>query len=416
MNNLLKKAGQGLLFLGGIYLLFNLVFFLGTTPTKAIDLLFQKIIGGVWNSVSHEMWRDFIIYGLLTAIGGFLVYVPNIVFLFFFSNLFQYSGITTWAARFMDPFFRRFGMNGYSFPPLLFGFGCSVNAVQSAGDIKDDKRRLITMLIAPFMSCGAKFAVYMLLISVVFPMHKAGTVLFVLYMVGILFSLISATLFRHIFKVKKIAEPTTFPTDPIHKPDMKAVLGKTLKDTRVFLIKAGSVIVGVSIIIWTLSTFPGVSPEQYETLVAKAEAAEIQLPSRMTMSYHTSYIKKIGVAIEPIFKPMGQDWKSGIALLNSFVGNGVVISTLVTLYGIEFSAESPQILSTALQMDPSFTTASALTMMLFVLLSGSCLASIMMFYNDRKSIPLTALFSLYPFVSAYFICVAFYQIFVRIIV
>lgn len=415
MNRKLSKIGQALLFLLGIYLLFNLVFFLGTTPTKAIDLLFQKIIAVTWTGVSNEGVRDFLVYGIFTAVGGFLVYVPNIVFLFFFSNLFQYSGITTWAAKFMDPFFRKFGLNGYSFPPLLFGFGCSVNAVQSAGDIKDDKRRLITMLIAPFMSCGAKFAVYMLLISVVFPIEKAGSVLFILYMVGILFALLSATLFRFVFKVPRSTTPTPFPNEVIHKPDMKAVMGKTLKDTKVFLIKAGSVIVGVSIIIWALSSFPGVSPEEYQTIQAKAEAIGQPIPSRTTMSLHTSYIKQIGAVLEPIFKPMGQDWKSAIALLNSFVGNGVVISTLVTLYGIEFSPESPQILANALKYDPNFTTASAITMMLFVLLSGSCLASIAMFHNDRKSIPMTALFSLYPFISAYCICVIFYQIISRVI-
>lgn len=413
--NRLKKIGQAVLFLLGIYLLFNLVFFLGTTPTKAIDLLFQKLITWTWTSVKHEGWRDFLVYGVMTAVGGFLVYVPNIVLMFLFSNLFQYSGVTTWAAKFMDPFFRKFGLNGYSFPPLLFGFGCSVNAIQSAGDIKQEKKKLITMLMAPFMSCGAKFAVYMMLISVVFPMHAAGTVLFVLYTIGILFSLITATIFRFIFKVKSEAEPTAFLNESIKKPDMKAVFAKTWKDIQAFMLKAGSVIVGVSLIIWALSTFPGVSPEQYETMVAQAEAANSPIPSRMTLSYHTSYIKQIGVVVEPIFKPMGQDWKSGIALMNSFVGNGVVISTLVTLYGIEFSSESPHILAEALKADPGFTTASAITMMLFVLLSGSCLASIAMFYNDRKSIGLTALFSFYPFVSAYFICVVFYQILHRVL-
>lgn len=415
MNKNVSKVGQALLFLVGIYLLFNLVFFLGTTPTKAIDLLFQKIIAFTWVNVKNESFRDFLVYGLLTAIGGFLVYVPNIVFLFFFSNLFQHSGITNWAAKFMDPFFRKFGLNGYSFPPLLFGFGCSVNAVQSAGDIQDKKRRLITMLIAPFMSCGAKFAVYMLLISVVFPVHKAGSVLFVLYMIGILFALVSATIFRFVFRVSKESAPTIFPNDPIRKPDMKAVFLKTAKDTKVFLLKAGSVIVGVSIVIWALSSFPGITPQEYKSMTAKAEAMGQPIPSRTTLSLHTSYIKEFGAFVEPIFKPMGQDWKSGIALLNSFVGNGVVISTLVTLYGIEFTPESPQVLARALKVDPNFTTASALSMMLFVLLSGSCLASIMMFYNDRKSIPLTALFSLYPFVSAYFICVAFYQVVCRVV-
>ncbi|MGM0461680.1 MAG: nucleoside recognition domain-containing protein [Fibrobacterota bacterium] len=405
MNRFLKI----LVFLISLFILFNIVFFLGRHPTALVEEFFQYIIKRAWFGVSYEPLRDFLVYGVLTVVGGFMVYVPNIILMFMLSNALYYSGLTAWTASLLHPVMKRFGLSGYSFPALLFGFGCSVNAIHSAQGIDNRKQRLITMLISPFMSCGAKFAVYVLLISAVFPVHLQGSMLFGLYGIGIIYALISSRIYRKILNIKTITDSQPPQAEPVHLPDMRAFTKKTLDDTRHFMIKAGGVIVAVGLVIWALSTYPGVSPEEYESLSAEYRQAGITPPSRVSLSLHNSYMAAIGNVVEPFFRPMGQDWRRSIAMLNSFVGNGVVISTLVTIYGIEYTPDSPQVLRQALAEDPTFTIRSALAMMLFVLLSGSCLASIAMFHHFFKSAGLTALFACYPFFTSWIISTVFYQ-------
>jgi len=409
-SKVLKKTGGYLLFLFITWLLFNTIFFLGTHPTKIIDLLFQRLFLYVWNSVSHVLLRDFLVFGFLTGLGGFLVYVPNIILLFFFSHILHESGLTAKAARLLNSFFRFFGLNGNSFPPLLFGFGCSVNALHCAHDIQNRKTRLLTMLIAPFMSCGSKFAVYVLLISIVFSSTMAGTAMFILYLIGIAISLLSAYMFSLMLAIKKDETEEDIPDSSLKRPDFISIIRKTGKDGWIFCKKAGSVIVIASIIIWAFSYWPGVSQSKYDELAVYARETGQPLPPRITLSFHTSYFARFGHLIEPVFKPLGQDWKNSVAIISSIAGRGIIISTLITAYGIEYSPEGRKTLSKALQADRTFSKLSAITLMLFVLLCGSCLASVTMFYHETGSIKLTVLFLCYPIIVAWILCTLFYQI------
>lgn len=415
-----NKIIQLLLFLLISWVSFFCIFFLGTHPTKLIDLLFQFLFRSVWSDVSNIILRDFLVYGFFTGLAGFLVYLPNIMLLFFFSHILFETGLTAKAARLMNPFFRFFGLTGFSFPPLLFGFGCSVNALHSAQNITNKQNRLLTMLVAPFMSCGSKFAVYILLISVVFHMKEtdsvisgsifSSSVLFGLYAAGIIFSLISALFFRIILKMGKEDTYEEITDTPLKKPDIIRIVKETGKDGWVFCKKAGTVIVIASMIIWVFSYWPGVSHDKYRELLEEAEKSGQPLPPRITLSFHTSYAAQFGRLIEPVFKPLGQDWKNSIALVSSFAGRAIIISTLVTLYGIEYGPQDDKILAKALEFDESFTMLSAFALMLFVLLSGSCLASITMFLHETESIRLTLLFAVYPVVTAWIISILFYQI------
>lgn len=404
------------LFLVLTWVFFKCIFFLGTHPTKLINSLFQVMVLNVWHNVSNILLRDFLIFGLLTGVAGFLVYVPNILLLFLFSHTLFETGLTAKAARLIDPLFRPFGLNGYSFPPLLFGFGCSVNALHSAQNIDDKNNRLLTMLISPFMSCGAKFAVYILLISVVFPSNEAGTVLFGLYTIGIILALISAFVFRKILTIKKDDTDGEIADSPLKKPDLLRIIKETGKDGWIFCKKAGTVIVIASIIIWFFSYIkaggitPYISQEKYNELLEYAKETNATLPPRQSINLHNSYAAKFGRFIEPIFKPLGQDWKNSIALVSSLAGRGIIISSLVTMYGIEYSPEHEKILTKALQTDESFSKLSALALMLFTLLCGSCLASVTMFFHATKSIGLTTLFVLYPIIIAWLISAVFFQI------
>jgi ferrous iron transport protein B len=381
-----------------------------------INIAFQKLFLLTWHNVNNTLLRDFLVYGFLTGLSGFLVYVPNILLLFLISHLLFQTGLTARAARIVDPLFRVFGLNGYSFPPLLFGFGCSVNALHSAHNIENRKNRLLTMLIAPFMSCGSKFHVYLLLISVIFNPKVAGTVLFCLYVGGICFSLFSALIFQKLLKIKRSETIEELPGSTFKKPDMLAIIKKTLWDGWIFLKKAGTIIVLASMVIWFFSYIkagdikPYISQAEYNEILKNARENDESVPPRVTINLYKSYIAKLGQFIEPVFKPIGQDWKSSVSLLSSFAGRGIIISSLVTLYGIEYSPEHHKTLTVALKTDESFSTLSALSLMIFVLLCGSCLASIAMFYHETNSVRLTGLFIIYPIIAAWMVCFVFFQV------
>jgi ferrous iron transport protein B len=381
-----------------------------------INIAFQKLFLLTWHNVNNTLLRDFLVYGFLTGLSGFLVYVPNILLLFLISHLLFQTGLTARAARIVDPLFRVFGLNGYSFPPLLFGFGCSVNALHSAHNIENRKNRLLTMLIAPFMSCGSKFHVYLLLISVIFNPKVAGTVLFCLYVGGICFSLFSALIFQKLLKIKRSETIEELPGSTFKKPDMLAIIKKTLWDGWIFLKKAGTIIVLASMVIWFFSYIKAgdiksyISQAEYNEILKNARENDESVPPRVTINLYKSYIAKLGQFIEPVFKPIGQDWKSSVSLLSSFAGRGIIISSLVTLYGIEYSPEHHKTLTVALKTDESFSTLSALSLMIFVLLCGSCLASIAMFYHETNSVRLTGLFIIYPIIAAWMVCFVFFQV------
>ncbi|MBN1981570.1 MAG: ferrous iron transporter B [Chitinivibrionales bacterium] len=394
------------------WLIFSAVFFLGTHPSGVIGKFSQYLFLLTWNSVSQPLLRDFLVYGLLTGIAGFVVYLPNIVMMFFIARLLFESNVALRLTAFLHPLLRRLGLSPDSFIALLFGFGCSVNALHAARAINDSKARLLTMVVAPFMSCGSKFGVYLLLVSIVFPPRYAATVFVTLYSFGIFFGLLSTILMRRILKIPAL--PETGPQQDecfstVKKPDLLRVVGQTVADGWNFCRSAGSVIVIASLCIWVLSYWPGISQERYQVLQEEARSTSAQLPPRITLSLHNSYLAQFGQMIEPLFRPLGQDWKTAVAILSSLAGRTIIISTLVTLYGIEHTPTSSQTLMQAIAADPSFSRLSAITLMLFVLLCGSCLASITMFYKATGSSLLTALFIAYPAVVAWIVSTLFYQ-------
>ncbi|MBN1129282.1 MAG: ferrous iron transporter B [Chitinispirillaceae bacterium] len=398
---LINRVIHAGLFLAATWLLFNVIFFLGTHPSHWLDILFQWLAGIVWRAVTHTTVRDFLIYGLITGVGGFLVYVPNIVLLFLFSHLLFDTGFSALAARMVRPLFRLAGLDGSSFQPLLFGFGCSVTAIHGAGFIKNERNRLLTMLISNFMSCGSKFGVYVLLISFIFGPSLAGTVLFGLYVLGIAFAVASSFVFRALLGIKKeelFEEPLPV---RLKRPDLPRICRQTVIEGWNFCKKAGSIIVIASLVIWALSYWPGVSEHHYGELQEKARLSGQELPSRAALSYHASYAAAIGRFIEPAFRPLGQNWKTSIALVTGVAGRTTIISTLLTLYGIEYSPDSRETLTHAFAADPDFSRPAAFAMMIFVLLCGSCLASVMMFFDTTKSFALTGLFLLYPVALAW---------------
>ncbi len=393
----------------GAWLLFHVSFFLGTHPTKWLGHLFQTLTNIVWTNVENADISFFLIYGFLTGLGGFVVYLPNIIILFLFSHLLRDSGLSAKAAQIVHPLFRKLGLSGASFLPLVFGFGCTVAALQAAKAVEQKKPRLLTMLLSPFMSCGSKFGVYVLLVSIMFRPNEAGTALFTLYLLGICFALLSAVILRRFFPIDEETISTDLTEPVISIPSIFGVLIKTVNDGWVFAKKAGTVIVLASIVIWALSRWPGVSQEAYNALKHHTQETGQQLPPRQTLSLYNSYIAKLGRLLEPFFAPIGLEWKSSVAIAGGFAGRGVIISTLLAFSGIENGPGNIGSLTLFLRESNVFTKLSICSFMVFVLLSGSCLAGITMFFHETGSVRLTLLFIVYPLISAWIVSLLLFQ-------
>ncbi len=395
----------------GMWLLFTIAFMLGTHPTAWVGTGFQVLAQFTWQHVSTDFVRDFLVFGLITALGGFFVYVPNILLLFFASALIRDAGLHTRVAALLDPVLTPFGLGGQSCLPLLFGFGCTVNALYDARGIDSRKLRLTTMLIAPFMSCGAKFGVYVVLATALFRPAVRGTVFFALYAAGIAGGLVSSLILHRFVAVDRPDSEQAESPMPgaLRRPSVRKALGRALGDGWRFVRTAGSVIVAVSLLLWAASSLPAIPRERYEAVRTEAQQAGESIPGRHTVTLYNSYLARAGRAIEPVFAPLGFDWRATIAVLGGLSGRGVIISTLNAVFGMHGAPRDDDGLAGVIRRSGLFTTASAWSFMVFVLLSGGCLAAITVFFDHTRSLGLTAVFVAYPAVLAWLGAFAVYQ-------
>ena len=296
--------------------------------------------------------KDMVIDGIIGGVGGVIVFLPNILILYFFISLLEDSGYMARAAFIMDKIMHRMGLHGKSFIPLIMGFGCNVPAIMASRMIEDRKCRLITMLVNPLMSCSARLPIYLVLIGAFFP--KSGSfILLTIYAVGILLAVLVARLFSK-FLVRGDDTPFVMELPPYRIPTMKTILRHTWEKGAQYLKKMGGVIMIASIIIWFLGYYPNHN--------AYGSVAEQQ---------EHSYIGQIGKAIEPAIEPLGFDWKLGIGLLSGVGAKELVVSTLGVLYTNEEDIESVN-LSNRIPITPVV----ALGYMLFVLIYFPCVATL----------------------------------------
>jgi len=356
------------------------------------------------------MLREFLVFGLITAVGGFFVYIPNILILFLASALIRGSGLSSRVAVLIDPVLRPFGLRGDSCVPLLFGFGCTVNALYDARAIGSRRLQYTTMLVAPFMSCGAKFGVYVLLVSAVFTPALRGTVFMLLYVGGIVVALISAFILQRVTPRDETAPPAGAPAEVLlRRPSLRKATQEALGEGWVFIRKAGTVIVVASLLVWAASSLPRIPLQQYEAVRSEARQAGVAIPSHQTLTLYNSYLARAGRTLKPLFVPLGFDWRATVAVVSGLTGRGVVISTLNAMFGMHGSPNADDALAGALRQSGLFTPLSAWSFMVFVLLSGGCLAAITMFFRHTRSPALTALFVGYPVAVAWLAAFAVYQ-------
>jgi ferrous iron transport protein B len=377
-----------------MWMMFSGTFLLGAYPKGWIETGVAWLGEWLGRYMTDGSLKDLLIDGVIGGVGGVIVFLPNIMILYFFIAVMEDSGYLARAAFIMDKVMHRMGLHGKSFIPLIMGFGCSVPAIMATRTIESRNSRMITMLVTPLMSCSARLPVYILLVGAFFPNHP-GWIMLTLYTIGIVLAVAMSLIFkRYLFHKEDI--PFVMELPPYRKPTMLSVFRHTWQKAQHYLRKMGGIILIASIIIWFLGYFPRhtASEQQFETLIAQAyatgdeeEAAMLERKQK-TVQQEESYIGRIGKTIEPVLRPIGFDWKISVSLLSGMAAKEVVVSTMGVLYsGDEDTHELPEKLKTAVRADgnPSFTPLTAFCLMLFVLIYFPCIATIIAVKNESGS-------------------------------
>jgi ferrous iron transport protein B len=385
------------IFLFFIWAMFQLTFTLGAYPMDWIDGGVAWISTAIDGLVPDGLFKALLLDGIIAGVGSVIVFLPNIIILFFCIALFEDTGYMARSAFLMDRIMHLIGLHGKSFIPMLMGFGCNVPAIMATRTLESEKDRILTILITPFMSCSAKLPVYIILSGAFFGI-KAGTVIFAIYLLGIALSIITGRLFRSTL-LKGADAPFVMELPPYRVPMLKSLIIHMWDRSKIFLKKMGKIILIGSIIVWALSAFPrNISysidyNSQRKKVIASYEArlhaaeksARPQLEkekeaallavdkTRQAEKAEKSFIGRIGKVFAPLFAPLGIDWRGGVALLTGFVAKEIVVSTLGVLHAVG-DEEDPEALKIALRAT-GMTPLSALSMMVFVLLYLPCLAT-----------------------------------------
>lgn len=381
------------IFLVLMYLVFQLTFTLGSYPMGWIESFFgwsSEAISGWWDVDSTSLIRSLLIDGIIGGVGGVIVFLPNIVFLFLAIAILEDTGYMPRAAFIMDRLMHKLGLHGKSFIPMLIGFGCSIPAIMATRTLDTRRERLITMLIAPLMSCGARLPIYALIIPAFFPVKIHGVMLWSIYMIGIALAVVSAKLLRISF-FKGPSMPFVMELPPYRMPTLKALTIHMWERSWLYLKKAGTVILGISILLWALTTFP---------------VERTDNPSENDLS--GSYAGQIGRTIEPIIAPMGFDWKIGTALIGAFAAKEVFVSQLGIVYSVGDSNEGSAALREKLQKN--YNPLIGFCIMLFTLIAAPCMATIAVTKRESNSWKWAALQFFGLTALAYLLTVAVYQI------
>ncbi len=379
------------IFIFFIWAMFQVTFTLGAYPMEWIDAGVVNLSSFFGHLLADGLLKDLIIDGIIAGVGSIIVFLPNILLLFFCIALFEDTGYMARAAFLMDKIMHLIGLHGKSFIPMLMGFGCSVPAIMATRSLESKKDRILTILITPFMSCSAKLPVYIVLAGTFFA-AQAGTVIFIIYLLGIFMAIVSGRLFRTALLRGEDA-PFVMELPPYRVPMIKSLLIHMWDRSKMFLRKMGGIILVGSIVVWVLSNFPqqiqySRNYDEQINQVTRSYAKQIDtagndrreelinaiLIAKEVERAEKSYIGRIGKFIEPVFKPIGIDWRGSVALVTGFVAKEIVVSTMGVLYAADEGEESDALKNALL--NSGMTPLSALSMMIFVLLYLPCLATI----------------------------------------
>lgn len=357
------------IFLALMFIMFWATFEIGAYPQDWISALVDWISGLLRDNMTAGPLKDLLIDGVIGGVGGVIVFLPQILILYFFISFMEDSGYMARAAFIMDKIMHHMGLHGKSFIPLIMGFGCNVPAIMSTRIIESKSSRLITMLVNPFMSCSARLPIYVLLVSAFFP-GNAPVVFMGLYLLGMLVAILTARLLRKSY-FKKDETPFVMELPPYRLPTMRSALHHMWEKAEQYLRKMGTIILAGSLAVWALNYFPRNMEKSNEQLTAE-ELVEQQ---------ENSYLATIGKFVSPVMEPLGFHWKATIAVISGATAKEIVVSTLGVLYQADDSENTAELESRLKQPDrltgaPDFTPLSSLSFMAFVLLYFPCIATV----------------------------------------
>jgi ferrous iron transport protein B len=382
-----------------MWLMFQATFTLGSYPMDWIDAGVGALSEWLQSIMPAGPVRDLVIDGIIGGCGGVIVFLPNILILFFFISLMEDTGYMARASFIMDKLMHKIGLHGKSFIPLVMGFGCNVPAIMATRTLDNRKDRILTMIITPFMSCSARLPVYVLLISAIFPENQ-GLVLFSIYIIGIFLAIVTALIMKKIAFAKKEV-PFVMELPPYRIPTLRNTTIHMWHKGQQYLRKMGTVILFASILIWALGYFPrNVEYSQdYDAQIAaveantqlsndtKAEQIQFYEVEKESERQEQSYIGRMGHAIEPIISPLGYDWKMGVSIITGLAAKEIVVSTMGILYQADMKAdENSQTLQTKIKEQKHrtgvlngqevFTPLVSFGFMIFILIYFPCVAVI----------------------------------------
>lgn len=402
---LMHKVWGYVIFAGILLLIFQSIFDWSSVPMDFIDGLFANLASYTKTHLPAGEFTNLISEGIIPGLGGIVIFIPQIAFLFLFISVLEESGYMSRVVFLMDKIMRPFGLSGKSVVPLISGTACAIPAIMSARNIENWKERLITILVTPFITCSARLPVYTILIALIIQpgryfgfIGKQGLTLLILYLLGFGAAFISAYILNKTLKTKS---KTYFVVEmPSYKiPMAKNVAINVIEKTKSFVFGAGKIIMAISIILWYLGSHgPGDNFKNAEKIIEKrVYSSEIPInPSvipNWTAEYKLehSYIGYIGKSIEPVIQPLGYDWKIGIAIVTSFAAREVFVGTLATIYSVGSHSDEETTIKQRMKQEirkdgqPVFSFATAVSLLLFYAFAMQCMSTIAIVKRETNS-------------------------------
>ncbi|WP_397447638.1 ferrous iron transport protein B [Polaribacter sp. R77954] len=397
------KIGGYVLFSLILLLIFQSIFEWASLPMDFIDETFAQLSDFAKNSLPAGVLTDLLTEGIIPGIGGVVIFIPQIAILFLFIAVLEETGYMSRVVFLMDKIMRRFGMNGKSVIPLISGTACAIPAIMATRTISSWKERLITILVTPFTTCSARLPVYAILIALIIPQKKIfgflniqGLVLLLFYALGFASAILAAYILH---KTLKIKSKSFFVVEmPDYKvPSLKNVLYEVIEKTKAFVLGAGKIILALSIVLWFLASNGGEGFENAEKSVVEnitnTNLNEDEIQQKIaSVKLENSYIGMLGKTIEPAIKPLGYDWKIGIALITSFAAREVFVGTLATIYSVEAGDEDTTTIKQkmASEINPDtgknrFNFPVGMSLMVFYAFAMQCMATLAIVKRETKT-------------------------------
>ena len=384
-----------------MYGIFKFTFTFSEPMVGWFESFFEWLGGAAVTHIPEGLFQSFVVDGLVGGVGGVLGFFPLVLFMFFAIAFFEDTGYMARAAFVMDKLMNKFGLHGKSFLPMMISTnGCAVPGIMATRTLESKRDRLITMMVTPFMICGAKLPIFALFIGAFFPAKYGANIMFLMYILSVIIAFGSAWLLKKlVFK----GETTHFVMElpPYRIPTIKGLLLKMWERGWMYIKKAGTIIILISIIIWAGFTFPQHSPK--EKNIREEEVATVQLEQ--------SYAGRLGHFVEPVVRPIGLDWRSGIAFMAGIAAKEVVVSTFGTIYSLgEVDPEETGSLRESMQKDPSWNPLKALAFLIFSLIYLPCFVAMAVFYRESGSqLKWTLFLVFWTTVMAWFVSFIVYQ-------